>query len=73
MIRFRYFLFKKIVQPPPFEEFLEINFQFSIVSILHTYINSLVDNTPDFQGRGPGFNSWHGRGVTAYIFAITTH
>jgi ABC-type polysaccharide/polyol phosphate export permease len=27
--------FQKNFQPPPFEEFLEINFQFSIVSILH--------------------------------------
>jgi hypothetical protein len=29
------FSLKKIFQPPPFEEFLEINFQFSMVSILH--------------------------------------
>jgi hypothetical protein len=26
---------KKKFQPPPIEEFLEINFQFSMVSILH--------------------------------------
>jgi hypothetical protein len=30
------FSLKRIFQPPPFEEFLEINFQFSTVSILHT-------------------------------------
>jgi hypothetical protein len=29
------FFLEKKFQPPPFEEFLEINFQFSIVSILH--------------------------------------
>jgi hypothetical protein len=32
---FRTFSLEKIFQPPPFEEFLEINFQFSMVSILH--------------------------------------
>jgi hypothetical protein len=29
------FSLEKIFQPPPFEEFLEMNFQFSMVSILH--------------------------------------
>jgi hypothetical protein len=29
------FSLEKIFRPPPFEEFLEINFQFSIVSFLH--------------------------------------
>jgi hypothetical protein len=28
---------EKVFQPPPFEEFLEINFQFSMVSILHRF------------------------------------
>jgi hypothetical protein len=28
MIHFRHFLFKKIFRPPPYEEFLEINFHF---------------------------------------------
>jgi hypothetical protein len=30
------FSLEKFFQPPPFEEFLEINFKFSIVSILHS-------------------------------------
>jgi hypothetical protein len=34
-IRFRHFLQKKFFEPPPFEEFLEKSFQFSMVSILH--------------------------------------
>jgi hypothetical protein len=29
------FSLEKFFQPPPFEEFLEIDFQFSMVSILH--------------------------------------
>jgi hypothetical protein len=29
------FSLEKFFQPPQFEEFLEINFQFSMVSILH--------------------------------------
>jgi hypothetical protein len=32
---FPIFSLQQIFQPPPFEEFLEINFQFSMVSILH--------------------------------------
>jgi hypothetical protein len=35
MIRFATFSLENIFQPPPFEEFLEINFQFSMVSNLH--------------------------------------
>jgi hypothetical protein len=30
------FSLEKFFQPPPFEEFLEINFEFSFVLILHT-------------------------------------
>jgi hypothetical protein len=36
-------------------------------------INSLVDYTPDCQGRGPGIELQCGQGVFSYIFAITTH
>jgi hypothetical protein len=32
---FPIFSSEKFSQPPPFEDFLEINFQFSMVSILH--------------------------------------
>jgi hypothetical protein len=36
-------------------------------------INSLVDYTPNYQGRGPGCDPWRGHGIYSYIFAITTH
>jgi hypothetical protein len=36
-------------------------------------INSLVDYTPDCQGRGPGFESRRGHGIYSYIFAIIKH
>jgi hypothetical protein len=36
-------------------------------------INSLVDYTPDCQGRGPGFNPRRGHGIYLYIIAIITH
>jgi hypothetical protein len=34
-------------------------------------IDSLADYTPDWQGRGPGFNPRRGHSVYMYIFAIT--
>ena len=36
-------------------------------------INSLVDYTPDWLGKGPGFDPRRGHSVTSYILAITTH
>jgi hypothetical protein len=35
-------------------------------------INSLVDYTPDWQGRVPGFDSRRGHSVLSYVFAIIT-
>jgi hypothetical protein len=36
-------------------------------------INSLVDYTPDWKDRSPGFEPRRGHGVYSYIFVITTH
>jgi hypothetical protein len=59
MIKFPTFSMEKNFQPPPFEDFLEIKCQFSMVSIYTGQamnINSLVDYTPEGQGRGLGLS-----------------
>jgi hypothetical protein len=63
------FSLKKNFQPPPFEEFLEINFQFSFVSILHTLMALwLIHLTVKAEVPGSIFNVGF-----EYIFAIITH
>jgi hypothetical protein len=67
---------EKKIQPPSFEEFLEINFQFLWYEFYTgkvIIINSLVDCTPDGQARGPGFDPRREYSIYSYIFVITTH
>jgi hypothetical protein len=68
------FSLEKNFQPPPFEEFLEINFLlYQFYTKKDMVINSLVVYTPACKGNGPEFEPRYGQGVYAYFFVITTH
>jgi hypothetical protein len=44
-----------IFRPPPFEEFLEINYQFYMTEV--RIVSSILVRTSDYKDEGPGFDT----------------